>query len=44
MSPRFRGRTELTVSERNLPFEEAKATSEEGWWIALGALKKLLEE
>jgi uncharacterized protein YndB with AHSA1/START domain len=37
------GSTELTVSERNVRSEEAKATSEEGWRAALAALKSLLE-
>ncbi len=37
------GSTELTVSERNLPSEAAKATSEDGWRAALGGLKSVLE-
>ena len=37
------GSTELTVSEINLPSEEAKAVSEQGWTTVLGALKDLLE-
>ncbi len=37
------GRTTLTVSEANLPSEQAKATSEQSWAIALGNLKELLE-
>lgn len=37
------GTTELTVSEVNLPSEEAKAVSEQGWRAALAALKDLLE-
>jgi uncharacterized protein YndB with AHSA1/START domain len=37
------GSTELTVSETNLPSEEAKATSEQTWPIVLGNLKELLE-
>jgi uncharacterized protein YndB with AHSA1/START domain len=37
------GTTELTVSEVNLPSEEAKAVSEEGWRSALAGLKDLLE-
>lgn len=37
------GRTELTVSETNLPSEAAKETSEQGWQAALGALRDLLE-
>jgi hypothetical protein len=31
------------VSERNLPSEEAKAISDQGWRVALTALKSLLE-
>ena len=39
-----RGRaTELTLSETNLPSEEAKATSEQAWGGALRALKELSE-
>jgi uncharacterized protein YndB with AHSA1/START domain len=38
------GVTELTVSERNLPSEEARATSEEAWKTALTSLKTLLED
>ena len=37
------GKTELTVSEVNLPSKEAKAVSEQGWQTALAALKHLLE-
>jgi uncharacterized protein YndB with AHSA1/START domain len=37
------GTTELTVSERNLPSEEAKAVSEQSWETVLGNLKSLLE-
>lgn len=37
------GRTELTVSETNLPSDEAKTMSEQGWRSALDALKTLLE-
>ena len=37
------GTTELTITERNLPSEEAKATSEENWKIVLKSLKELLE-
>jgi uncharacterized protein YndB with AHSA1/START domain len=37
------GSTELTVSERNLPSEQAKAVSDESWSMVLGNLKKLLE-
>jgi hypothetical protein len=35
--------TALKVSERNLPSEEAKAISDQGWGMALTALKSLLE-
>jgi uncharacterized protein YndB with AHSA1/START domain len=37
------GTTELTITERNLPSEEAKAASEEGWKTALNGLKGVLE-
>lgn len=37
------GRTELLITEHNLPSEDAAATSERGWTSALGALKALLE-
>jgi uncharacterized protein YndB with AHSA1/START domain len=37
------GSTALKVSERNLPSEEAKAISDQGWGMALTALKSLLE-
>jgi uncharacterized protein YndB with AHSA1/START domain len=37
------GSTELVVSERNLPSEQAKAASEESWKMALRNLKDLLE-
>jgi uncharacterized protein YndB with AHSA1/START domain len=37
------GATELTISERNLPSEEAKAVSEQSWKAALESLKALLE-
>ena len=37
------GATELTISERNLPSEEAKAVSEESWKAAVESLKALLE-
>jgi uncharacterized protein YndB with AHSA1/START domain len=37
------GKTRLTVSEVNLPSEEAKALSEMSWATVLGNLKKLLE-
>jgi len=43
LSERPDGTTELTVSEVNLPSEEAKAVSERGWTTALGGLKTLLE-
>ena len=35
--------TQLTITERNLPSEEAKDASEEGWRIALTGLKEMLE-
>jgi uncharacterized protein YndB with AHSA1/START domain len=38
------GATELTISERNLPSEEAKDVSEQGWKAALESLKTLLED
>jgi uncharacterized protein YndB with AHSA1/START domain len=38
------GATDLSVGERNLPSEEAKATSEQAWAMALGNLKDLLED
>ncbi len=37
------GKTELTVSEVNLPSEEGKATSDQSWPVVLNALKKNLE-
>ncbi len=37
------GTTELTVSEVNLPSEQATEISEQGWRAALGALRDLLE-
>ena len=37
------GGTELTITERNLPSDEAAATSEQAWKGALGSLKELLE-
>lgn len=37
------GTTELTVSETNLPDEQAKKTSEQAWAGALDGLKRLLE-
>jgi uncharacterized protein YndB with AHSA1/START domain len=37
------GATELTISERNLPSEEAKDVSEQGWKAALESLKAMLE-
>jgi uncharacterized protein YndB with AHSA1/START domain len=37
------GSTVLTVREENLPSEDAKTVSEQGWTAALGALKDLLE-
>lgn len=37
------GDTELTITEENLPSEEAARTSEAAWGIALESLKELLE-
>ena len=37
------GTTELTVTERNLPSEDAKKVSDQGWAAALSSLKELLE-
>jgi uncharacterized protein YndB with AHSA1/START domain len=37
------GETELTITERNLPSEEAAKTSEDAWKAALGSLKQMLE-
>jgi uncharacterized protein YndB with AHSA1/START domain len=37
------GQTDLTITERNLPSEEARAASEEGWKLALGGLKELFD-
>jgi len=36
-------KTKLTVTERNLPSEEAKTVSENGWKTALTGLKGVLE-
>jgi uncharacterized protein YndB with AHSA1/START domain len=36
-------KTKLTVTERNLPSEEAKTVSEDGWKAALTGLKGVLE-
>jgi uncharacterized protein YndB with AHSA1/START domain len=37
------GETELTITEVNLPSEEAKTVSEQGWKTVLSNLKRLLE-
>jgi hypothetical protein len=37
------GKTELTVTEVNLPSQEAKAVSEQGWETALAGLRDHLE-
>jgi uncharacterized protein YndB with AHSA1/START domain len=37
------GSTVLTVSETNLPSDDAKTTSEQGWTSALAALKDVVE-
>ena len=38
------GKTELTITEVNLPSEEGKAMSEKSWKMVMEALKKLLEK
>ena len=42
LTPRDGG-TEVTITERNLPSDDAAKTSEQGWEAALGSLKNLLE-
>jgi len=37
------GRTQLTVTERNLPSADAAKTSEDAWKMALAQLKELVE-
>jgi uncharacterized protein YndB with AHSA1/START domain len=37
------GMTELTVTERNLPSEDAKRVSDQSWAAALAALKQVVE-
>ena len=37
------GGTEVVITERNLPSDEAAKTSEQGWASALSSLKRLLE-
>ena len=37
------GLIELMITERNLPSEDAKAASEDGWKVALTSLKAVLE-
>jgi len=37
------GVTELTVTERNLPSEDAKEVSDQGWAAALAGLKQVVE-
>jgi uncharacterized protein YndB with AHSA1/START domain len=37
------GATELTITERNLPSEEAKAVSEQSWQTVLSSMKALLQ-
>jgi hypothetical protein len=37
------GGTELTITESNLPSDEAAETSEQAWKSALGSLKEVLE-
>jgi uncharacterized protein YndB with AHSA1/START domain len=38
------GKTELTITEVNLPSEEGKALSEKSWQTVLSSLKALLEK
>jgi uncharacterized protein YndB with AHSA1/START domain len=38
------GKTELTISESNLPDEQGKAVSEKSWKMVLNSLKELLEK
>jgi uncharacterized protein YndB with AHSA1/START domain len=38
------GATELSITEHNLPSEEAQAVSDESWRTVLDNLRKLLEE
>jgi uncharacterized protein YndB with AHSA1/START domain len=38
------GTTELAVTERNIPSEDAKAVSDESWRMVLDNLKQLLED
>jgi uncharacterized protein YndB with AHSA1/START domain len=40
----YDGRTELTVSEENLPSEQAKATSDQSWPMVLENLQRVLEK
>jgi uncharacterized protein YndB with AHSA1/START domain len=42
LEPRAEG-TQLTVTERNLPSEEAKAISDQSWPMALEALREVVE-
>ncbi len=37
------GKTDLSITERNIPSEQAKAVSDESWTMVLENLKKLLE-
>ena len=37
------GGTGLTITERNLPSDEASKTSQGAWKAALGSLKEMLE-
>ena len=39
----FDGTTDLSITERNIPSEQAKAVSEESWTMVLENLKKVLE-
>jgi uncharacterized protein YndB with AHSA1/START domain len=38
------GKTDLTVSENNLPSEKAKSMSEKTWGMVLNNLKELVEQ
>jgi uncharacterized protein YndB with AHSA1/START domain len=38
-----KGATELTITEANLPSEDAKAVSEQAWRTVLGNLRQMLE-
>jgi uncharacterized protein YndB with AHSA1/START domain len=44
LSERAQGGTELTITEVNLPSEEARATSAKSWRMVMQNLKELLED